>query len=124
MPPKSRLSFRARLATKFKKYLSTSHPGWREPDTKHSIQSAVTDKLRRKLAVPVRANLYIAKYPLMEHKLANELKEKHARKARVSCLWLRTTVKKMQTFVLQMVGSSAFYNNTKLDLEKERTRRQ
>ena len=117
-----------RLATKFKKYLPTSHPGWREPDTKHSIQSAVTDKLRRKLAVPARANLYIAKYPLMEHELVNELKEKCTRMARVSSLWLRTTVKKslkkiipMQTCVLQMVGSSSFYNNTKLYLEKVQT---
>lgn len=84
-----------RLGTKFKKFLSTSHPGWREPSIRNSIKTAVVDKLKSKLAVPSRANLYIAKYPIMERKLVDELKQRRARKARVSALWIRTTAKKL-----------------------------
>ena len=68
------------LGTKFKKFLSTYHPGWREPSIRNSIKSAVIDKLKSKLAVPSRANLYIDKCPIMECKLVDELKNNMLRK--------------------------------------------
>ena len=84
-----------RLPTKFKKFLSTKHPGWREPNTKNSICIAVTDQLKQKLGVPARCRKYASKYPIMERKLVLKLKEKRARKARVSALWICTTAKKL-----------------------------
>ena len=84
--------------------MSTSHPGWREPNTKRSIKAAVVDKVKRKMAVPSRANLYIVKYPIMEHKLVEQLKERRVRKARVLALWIRTTAKKIALICWTCIG--------------------
>ena len=51
-----------RLATKFEKFLSTKSPGWRESKTKEAIRVAVTDQLKKKMAVPARSRKYVSKY--------------------------------------------------------------
>ena len=84
-----------RLATKFKKFLSTKSPGWRESKTKEAIRVAVTDQLKKKMAVPARSRKYVSNYRIMEQKLVLKLIEKCSRKVRVSSLWIRTTAKKL-----------------------------
>ena len=84
-----------RLPIKFKKFLSTKSSGWRDPRTKEAICMAVTDKVKKKLAVPARCRKYASKYPVMEGKLRILLNGKRSRKARVSSLWIRTTAKKL-----------------------------
>ena len=84
-----------RIATKFKKFLSTKSLGWRESKTKYSIRLAVTDKLKKKMAVPERSRKYVSNYWITEQKLVLKLIEKRSRKARVSSLWIRTTAKNL-----------------------------
>ena len=63
--------------------------------TKEAIRVAVTNQLKKKMAVPEKSRKYVSKYRIMEQKLVLKLIEKRYRKARVSSLWIRTTVKKL-----------------------------
>ena len=53
-----------RLATKYKNFLSSKAPGWREPETREKILNAATNNLKKMLKIPVRARKYISKYPI------------------------------------------------------------
>lgn len=63
-----------RLATKFKNFLSTKSPGWREPNIKEAIGVAVTNQLTKILAVPEKSCKYVSKHPIMGRKLVLKLK--------------------------------------------------
>ena len=83
------------LAQKMKDYLSTSKKGWRYPPTRDLIYGAVKDDVLKKLSVPGRQRIYQAKYPLMEKALTDEIKQRRARKARVSSMWIKQRARKL-----------------------------